>query len=179
MQYKTLYLLIALFVFGSQITFAKSHKSSTSGSKPVHVREYTRKDGTVVHTHDRSAPGTAPARQPAPHSYSPSSAYSSHLASVPRPHTSYRPDYMAEGFTAHATVQRDSHGRIKRSEAAKDAFKHGHPCPANDHTSGRCPGYVIDHVTPLECGGADSPSNMQWQTVAEGKAKDKTERFCR
>jgi hypothetical protein len=41
-------------------------------------------------------------------------------------------------------------------------------------------GYVIDHVKPLACGGADAPSNMQWQTVAEGKAKDKTERVgCR
>jgi len=32
-------------------------------------------------------------------------------------------------------------------------------------------GYVIDHIKPLECGGADDPSNMQWRTVAEGKAK--------
>ena len=32
---------------------------------------------------------------------------------------------------------------------------------------------VIDHVKPLECGGADAPSNMQSQTKAEGKAKDK------
>jgi hypothetical protein len=37
-------------------------------------------------------------------------------------------------------------------------------------------GYVVDHVKPLECGGADAPSNMQWQTVAAGKAKDKTRR---
>jgi hypothetical protein len=36
---------------------------------------------------------------------------------------------------------------------------------------------VIDHVNPLECGGADAPINMQWQTVTEGKAKDRTERF--
>ena len=71
------------------------------------------------------------------------------------------------------------HGKIKRSTAAKDAFKRQHPCPANGHTSGSCPGYVIDHVRPLECGGADAPSNMQWQTVAEGKAMDKTERYCR
>ncbi len=41
------------------------------------------------------------------------------------------------------------------------------------------PGYVVDHIIPLECGGADDPSNMQWQTVAEGKAKDKTEGNCR
>jgi hypothetical protein len=37
-------------------------------------------------------------------------------------------------------------------------------------------GYVVDHVVPLACGGADSPSNMQWQIKAEAKAKDKWER---
>jgi len=40
-------------------------------------------------------------------------------------------------------------------------------------------GYVIDHIVPLECGGADVPSNMQWQTVQEAKIKDRTERNCR
>jgi hypothetical protein len=74
---------------------------------------------------------------------------------------------------------RCSPGRIKRSELAKNAFKHGHPCPANGKNSGSCPGYVIDHVNPLECGGADAPANMQWQTITEGKAKDRTERYCR
>lgn len=77
-----------------------------------------------------------------------------------------------------STVQRDSNGKIKRSGAAKGAFKRQHPCPANGKTSGSCPGYVIDHVIPLECRGADDPSNMQWQTVADGKAKDKTEKYC-
>ncbi|HET7815072.1 MAG TPA: HNH endonuclease signature motif containing protein [Candidatus Baltobacteraceae bacterium] len=38
------------------------------------------------------------------------------------------------------------------------------------------PGYVIDHVIPLACGGADAPANMQWQTKADAKAKDKWER---
>jgi hypothetical protein len=37
-------------------------------------------------------------------------------------------------------------------------------------------GYVIDHINPLACGGADDPSNMQWQTIADGKTKDKGER---
>ncbi len=41
---------------------------------------------------------------------------------------------------------------------------------------GPCKGYVIDHVKPLACGGADAAENMQWQTIAEGKAKDKWER---
>jgi hypothetical protein len=38
---------------------------------------------------------------------------------------------------------------------------------------------VVDHIVPLECGGADVPSNMQWQTVQEAKIKDRTERNCR
>jgi hypothetical protein len=37
---------------------------------------------------------------------------------------------------------------------------------------GACPGYVIDHVIALKRGGADAPSNMQWQTVRAAKAKD-------
>jgi hypothetical protein len=51
--------------------------------------------------------------------------------------------------------------------------------PSTGKTRGRCPGYIVDHVRPLECGGADAPSNMQWQTVAAAKAKDKTEGSCR
>jgi hypothetical protein len=34
---------------------------------------------------------------------------------------------------------------------------------------------VIDHVTALKRGGADDPSNMQWQTIDAAKAKDKVE----
>ena len=37
------------------------------------------------------------------------------------------------------------------------------------------PGYIIDHVIALKRGGADSPANMQWQTVVEAKAKDRWE----
>jgi len=38
------------------------------------------------------------------------------------------------------------------------------------------PGHVVDHRVPLACGGDDAPSNMQWQTTGEAKAKDKVER---
>lgn len=72
-------------------------------------------------------------------------------------------------------VARSSHGRIKRSARAKDAFKRSHPCPSTGRSGGACPGYVIDHVRALKHGGADDPSNMQWQTVEQAKEKDKWE----
>lgn len=72
-------------------------------------------------------------------------------------------------------VHRDSHGHIKRSSSARSQFKHSHACPSTGKTSGRCPGYIIDHVQALKHGGADSPSNMQWQTKEAAKAKDKWE----
>jgi hypothetical protein len=154
-----------------------SHSSRQHSSKPhsakvkepknksVHVRGYTRKDGTYVAPYDRSAPGTA----------SPSLGGTSRTT-IGQP---YRSGYIASGHAAHASVTLDRHGKIKRSAAAKAAFERQSPCPSTGKTSGRCPGYVVDHVNPLECGGADSPSNMQWQTTIEGKAKDKTERSCR
>jgi hypothetical protein len=67
-------------------------------------------------------------------------------------------------------VERDKQGKIKRSTKAKDEFK-----KQSGYPHGR-PGYVIDHVTPLSRGGRDAPSNMQWQTKADAKAKDRTER---
>jgi hypothetical protein len=55
-----------------------------------------------------------------------------------------------------------------------------HSCPATGKTRGACPGYVVDHIKPLCAGGADHPSNMQWQTVKEAKKKDRREReMCR
>ena len=71
---------------------------------------------------------------------------------------------------------RDSHGRIiRRSPESKRAFRRSHPCPSTGKTSGACPGYVIDHIQPLKRAGADAPNNMQWQTVAAAKAKDRVE----
>ena len=68
---------------------------------------------------------------------------------------------------------RDTHGRIKRDKKVRQAFAR-----QTGYTHGR-PGYVIDHVVPLACGGADAVGNLQWQTVADAKAKDRTERSCR
>jgi len=121
-----------------------------------------------------------------PHSYSSHRAHTYTGSSPPRvSHRSYRPSTQRRSTrtyshsTRTSTYRHRSHGRIRRSAAARNAFKHGHPCPSTGRRSGACPGYIIDHVRPLECGGADAPSNMQWQTVAAAKTKDKTERYCR
>jgi hypothetical protein len=50
------------------------------------------------------------------------------------------------------------------------------PLPVDRRDTRSCPGYVIDHNKPLACGGADSPENMQWQTIDDAKEKDKWER---
>ena len=36
-------------------------------------------------------------------------------------------------------------------------------------------GYVVDHICALAQGGIDSPKNMQYQTLAESKIKDRVE----
>lgn len=73
------------------------------------------------------------------------------------------------------TCPRDSNGRIQRSASAIKDFKRTNPCPATGKSTGRCSGYVVDHVKPLKRGGADNPSNMQWQTKEAAKEKDKWE----
>lgn len=79
-------------------------------------------------------------------------------------------------------VCRDSHGRICRSHKVVNAFKVAHPCPDTGSRK-TCKNYIVDHAIPLACAKdeaerqrLDSMSNMQWQTKAEAKAKDKIER---
>src|SRR5262245_33530824 len=153
---------------GSRGSSHSSHHSSSpskgnkSSGKTVHVKGYTKKDGTQVDAYDRSAPRSK--------SGSPAAGRTG------RPDPGGGPATNAPTTTTeHActTCERDETGRIKRSQAARADFMRqtGYP-------HGR-PGYVVDHIRPLECGGADAPWNMQWQTVEQAKAKDKTEHNCR
>ena len=75
-----------------------------------------------------------------------------------------------------ASCPRNAKGKIKRSREAKRQFERQNPCPSTGKSTGSCPGYVVDHRKALAEGGADEPSNMQWQTTADAKAKDKWER---
>ncbi len=72
-------------------------------------------------------------------------------------------------------VHRDSHGKVARDPRQLNAFKKQHSCPSTGKTYGSCPGYVVDHVIPLKRGGADAPSNMQWQSKEAAKQKDRWE----
>lgn len=88
---------------------------------------------------------------------------------MPNPNAEVHSPESDQDYGSSSGVQRDQNGHIKRSQAAKGAFMRmtGYP-------HGR-PGYVVDHIVALKHGGADAPSNMQWQTVEEAKAKDKWE----
>ena len=69
--------------------------------------------------------------------------------------------------------------REYRSREVTREFQREHPCPFTGLTTGACPGYRKDHVRALGCGGPDAVWNMQWQTIAAARAKDRWElRAC-
>ena len=68
--------------------------------------------------------------------------------------------------------------QITRCASTVRAFRADHPCPSTGRTTGRCPGWVVDHIIALECGGPDAPQNMQFQSVEEAKLKDRWEGQC-
>jgi hypothetical protein len=154
---------------GKSSSSSKSSKSTSS--KTVHVKGYYRKDGTYVAPYDRAAPGSgdSPASTPSTNA-SPTVSSSTTVITHAWGSKATRPRSVT------TSIERDKHGRIKRSESAKREFEAMHFCPSTGRAGGKCPGYVIDHVIPLACGGVDAPSNMQWQTQAAAKAKDKWER---
>ena len=63
-----------------------------------------------------------------------------------------------------------------RSREVAREFQRQHPCPSTGRETGACPGFVKDHIVPLACGGPDAVANLQWQTTAAVKAKDRWER---
>ena len=58
--------------------------------------------------------------------------------------------------------QRSADGTIARSSSVVAVFRRSYPCPATGKATGACPGWSVDHVIPLVCGGCDSVINLQW-----------------
>jgi hypothetical protein len=66
-------------------------------------------------------------------------------------------------------VARDSHGRIKRSESAKEEF-------LRQNGLSKVPnGYEVDHIIPLYAGGSDTPGNMRLLSKEQHHAKTKSD----
>jgi len=142
--------------------------SSRSSSGSVHVRGYRSRSRKTVQPYTRNAPGEGRSKASAPRA-----STSTRSPRVSAPHTtSPRSPAVTHPRSTTPTTPgaRNSRGRIQRSEKAKEDFMRqtGHPRG--------WPGHVVDHRVPLACGGPDAPSNMQWQTTEEAKAKDKVER---
>src|ERR1700726_2319153 len=101
---------------------SKSHasKSKSSNDKSVHVRGYYRKDGTYVPPYDRSTPGTkgsSDVTNPSNSARGSSLPDTTGSSTIDVSKLPYRKGYVANGYALHSSVQRDNHGRIKRSRA--------------------------------------------------------------
>ena len=149
----TLAVLLALLVTPLLATGSRSRSGTRS-----HVRS-----SSTASTRSRSGSGT---RAHAPRTLR-ASATSRTAKSRPTPS---KPTPQARPRSVSPLLSRNASGHIRRSEAVKRTFMRqtGYP-------RGRL-GYVVDHIKPLACGGSDAPSNMQWQTAAAAKAKDRVER---
>jgi hypothetical protein len=72
--------------------------------------------------------------------------------------------------------KRDVTGKIIRDPKVTRRFQLLHPCPESGRVTGACPGWAIDHVIPLACGGCDAVFNMQWLDTVTKRRKDSFER---
>lgn len=61
---------------------------------------------------------------------------------------------------------REARNREHQMNVATREFRKDHPCPSTQKTTGKCKGYYVDYVTPLEKGGSSSASNLEWRPFA-------------
>jgi hypothetical protein len=178
-------LVLALLDGGT--AFGRSGGSASSSGGSVHVRGYTTRAGTYVSPYERHPSGAGSGSTSSGGGGIHVEGYTTSKGTYVGPYERHRPGatthFSQSGI--HATARqnqiylahissgyigaRDDHGRIIRNEAAKHEFMRMTGFP-----HGR-PGYVVDHVIALKRGGPDTPNNMQWQTIADAKAKDRWE----
>jgi hypothetical protein len=63
-----------------------------------------------------------------------------------------------------------------RHTAQANAFRKANACPVTNKIQARCPGWVVNHIEPLACGGTDVPANMEWEQRAPSYKRDAFER---
>lgn len=85
-------------------------------------------------------------------------------------------DYRATG-----QVHRNPNGSTQRSQQVLVAFRKAYLCPSTKQSTGACPGWAIDHVIPLACGGVDAVYNLQWlpDQIKSGRGKYSKDHFER
>jgi hypothetical protein len=62
-------------------------------------------------------------------------------------------------------VMRLKDGSIRRRADVLRAFQAIHPCPSTGLTTGKCPGWEMNHDRSLACGGRDAVSNLSWMPI--------------
>lgn len=74
---------------------------------------------------------------------------------------------LVAGLSADASAQRVRSVAVHRAFLKATGYPHGRP------------GWVADHIFPLCAGGKDAIENLQWQTIADARVKDRAEkRLC-
>ena len=62
---------------------------------------------------------------------------------------------------------------------ARELFVKKYACPVNGKHTEACPGWVVNYVKPLCAGGVDRLGNLQWQTLATAKRKEReAQKLC-
>lgn len=75
-------------------------------------------------------------------------------------------------------VARLNDGSIRRRFTVLKAYQSIHPCPSTGLATGRCPNWEMNPVIPLECGGRDAVSNMQWLRTELKTCPISSDRIC-
>jgi len=76
-------------------------------------------------------------------------------------HPSKPPVYKTPKFKNKHGSKKTSHPPNRSKQAKKD-FRGGNPCPSTGKITGGCPGYEIQHKTPISEGGVEADTNLQW-----------------